>query len=127
MNTHKLTAPYFVLQSLTVLLWWLTLWLHPPSRLYFLPPRGADVFLLAFVPPDMVRIVVGGFFARTLCSGACASAGSALCVAVMALSYATPYWLAPSFLPTSAWASVSMMSADTLISAGLAIGYTSPP
>ena len=126
MNTRKLTAPYFFLQSLTVLLWWLTLWLHPPSRLYFLPPGGADVFLLAFGPPDMVLIVVGGFFAGALCRRKSASAGIALWVVVVALSYATLYCLALSFFTNSAWISVAMMSAATFLSAGLAIGYTTP-
>src|SRR5262245_56560362 len=126
MNTRKLTAPYFVLQSLTVLLWWLTLWLHPPSRLYFLPPGGADVFLLALGPPDMVLIVVGGFVARALCRRKSASAGIALWVVVVALSYATLYCLALSFFTNSAWVRVAMMSAATFLSAGLAIGYTTP-
>src|SRR5262245_52692621 len=108
MNTRKLTAPYFFLQSLTVLLWWLTLWVHPPSRLYFLPPGGADVFLLAFGPPDIVLIVVGGFVTGALCRRKSASAGIALWVVVVALSYGTLYCLALSFFTNSAWISVAM-------------------
>jgi protein-S-isoprenylcysteine O-methyltransferase Ste14 len=124
MNTRKLTAPYFVLQSLLVLLWWLALWLHPPSRLYFLPPGGSDVFLLAFGLPDIILIVIGGVVAGALCRRKSASAGIALWLVVGALSYATLYCLALSFFTNSAWISVAMMSAATFLSAGLAIVNT---
>src|SRR5215475_1514212 len=127
MNTRKLTAPYFVLQSLLVLLWWLTLWLHPPARSFFLPPGGADVFLLAFGLPDLVLIVAGGLVAARLCRRESASSGVALWLVVGALSYATLYCLALSLLTNSAWISVAMMSVSTFLSAGLAVVHTNPP
>jgi len=126
MNTRKLTAPYFVLQSLLVSLWWLTLWLHPPLRLFFLPPGGADVFLLAFGAPDLLLIVAGGFVAARLCRRKSASSIIALWLVVGALSYATLYCLALSFFTNSAWISVALMSAATFLSAGLAVVYTYP-
>ena len=126
MNTRKLTAPYFVLQSLLVSLWWLTLWLHPPLRLFFLPPGGADVFLLAFGAPDLLLIVAGGFVAARLCRRKSASSIIALWLVVGALSYATLYCLALSFFTNSAWVSVAMMSAATFMSAGLAVLHTNP-
>src|SRR5215813_10265350 len=127
MNTRKLTAPYFVLQSLLVSLWWLTLWLHPPLRLFFLPPGGADVFLLAFGAPDLLLIVAGGFVAARLCRRKSASSIIALWLVVGALSYATLYCLALSFFTNSAWISVALMSAATFLSAGLAVVHTNPP
>ena len=127
MNTRKLTAPYFATQSLLISLWWLTLWLYPPSRLFFLPPGGADVFLLAFWLPDIVLVVAGGLVAVALCRRKSVSAGIALWVVVGALSYATLYCLALSFFTDSAWVSVAMMSAATFLSAGLAVLYVSPP
>jgi protein-S-isoprenylcysteine O-methyltransferase Ste14 len=126
MNTRKLTAPYFATQSLLVSLWWLALWLHPPSRLFFLPPGGADVFLLAFWLPDIVLIVAGGLVTVALCRRRSASAGIALWVVVGALSYATLYCLALSLFTDSAWVSVAMMSTATFLSAGLAVLYLSP-
>src|SRR5262245_40583336 len=127
MNTRKLTAPYFVLQSLLVLLWWLTLWLHPPTRSFFLPPGGADVFLLAFGLPDLMLIVAGGLVAGRLCWRKSASSGIVLWLVVGALSYATLYCLALSLFTNSAWISVAMMSAATFLSAGLAVAHTIPP
>src|SRR5215510_9785609 len=126
MNTRKLTVPYFAAQSLLVSLWWLTLWLYPSSRSFFLPPGGADVFLLAFWLPDLVLIVAGGLVFVALRRRKSASAGIALWVVVGALSYATLYCLALSFFTNSAWVRVAMMSAATFLSAGLAIGYTTP-
>src|SRR5262245_17985586 len=127
MNTRKLTAPYLVLQSLLVSIWWLTLWLHPPTRLFFLPPGGDDVFLLAFGLPDLVLIVAGGLVAARLCWRESASSGIALWLVVGALSYATLYCLALSFFTNSSWISASMMSASTFLSAGLAVVHTNPP
>ncbi len=127
MSARELTGPYFVLQSLLISLWWVALWLNPPSRLFFLPPGGADVFLLAFWLPDLVFVIVGGLFAGTLCKRKIASAGAALWVVVGALSFETLYCLALSFFTNSAWISVAMMSAATFMSAALAIVYTTSP
>jgi protein-S-isoprenylcysteine O-methyltransferase Ste14 len=127
MNTRSLTVSYFGAQSLLVLLWWLTLWLHPPSRLFFLPPGGADVFLLAFWLPDLVLIVAGGLVAGALCRRRSAAAGIALWVVVGSLSYATLYCLALSSFTNSAWISVALMSMSTFLSAGLAVLYTNLP
>jgi predicted N-acetyltransferase YhbS/protein-S-isoprenylcysteine O-methyltransferase Ste14 len=127
MNTRELTAPYFVLQSLLVSLWWLMLWLHPPSRLIFLPPGGADILLPAFLIPDFVLIVAGGLIAGALCRRKSESAGVTLWIVVGALSYETLFCLALSFFTNSAWISVAMMSAATFMSIGLALVYTAPP
>ncbi|MGH9800186.1 MAG: hypothetical protein ACRD82_07460, partial [Blastocatellia bacterium] len=67
MNMRKLTAPYFALQALAVLVWWLVLWFHPPFRQHFLPPNGDEVFLLAFCLPDLSLIVIGSLAAGYFC------------------------------------------------------------
>jgi protein-S-isoprenylcysteine O-methyltransferase Ste14 len=126
MNTRKLTAHYFFAQSLMVLLWWLTLWLHPPTRVFFLPPGGDDVFLLAFGLPDIVLIVAGGLVAARLCWQKNSRSDVALWLVVGALSYATLYCLALSFFTNSAWISVALMLAATFLSAGLAVVHTNP-
>src|SRR5262245_56192944 len=127
MNTRELTAPYFVLQSLLVSLWWLLMWLHPPSRLIFLPPGGADILLPAFLIPDFVLIVAGGLIAGALCRRKSESAGVMLWIVVGALSYETLFCLALSFFTNSTWISVAIMSAATFMSIGMALVYTAPP
>lgn len=112
MNTRKLTPTYFALQALAVLAWWMTLWLQPNSRRFFMPPNSDEVFLLAFCLPDLALIVIGSFAASFLCHREKASANVALWLVVGSLGYATLYCLALSLLTDSAWISVVMMAAS---------------
>ncbi|MDX2041091.1 MAG: isoprenylcysteine carboxylmethyltransferase family protein [Acidobacteriota bacterium] len=112
MNISKLTAPYFVLQALAVLEWWLVLWFRPGHRKYFLPPNSDEVFLLAFCLPDLSLIVIGSLAASVLCWRQKAAAHVALWLVVGSLGYATLYCLALSLLTDSAWISVVMMAAS---------------
>lgn len=112
MNLRKLTAPYFALQAVAVLAWWLGLWLFPAFRRYFLPPNSDEVFLLAFCLPDLSLIVIGSFTAGYCCWREKAAANVALWLVIGSLGYATLYCLALSLFTNSAWISVVMMAAS---------------
>ncbi|MEK7831082.1 MAG: isoprenylcysteine carboxylmethyltransferase family protein [Acidobacteriota bacterium] len=127
MNTRKLTAPYFALQALAVLAWWLTLWFYPNSRRFFMPPNSDEVFLLAFCLPDLSLIVIGSFAASFLCRREKASANVALWLVVGSLGYATLYCLALSLFTDSAWLSVLMMAAPLGASLILALLFLYSP
>lgn len=112
MNLRKLTAPYFALQAVAVLAWWIALWLLPAFGQNFLPPNSDEVFLLAFCLPDLSLIVIGSFAASYLCAREKAAANVALWLVVGSLGYATLYCLALSLLTGSAWIGVVMMAAS---------------
>lgn len=126
MNLRKLTAPYFVLQALAVLEWWLVLRLRPDSRKYFLPPNSDDVFLLAFWLPDLALIVIGSLIAGYLCWRKSSAANVALWLVVGSVAYATQYCLALSLFTNSAWLSVVMMAASLGASLILVLLYLYP-
>lgn len=126
MNIRKLTPTYFALQALAVLAWWLTLWLQPNSRRFFMPPNSDEVFLLAFCLPDLALIVIGSFAASFLCSREKASTNVALWLVVGSLGYATLYCLALSLFTNSAWLSVVMMAASFGASLILALLFLYP-
>ncbi len=112
MNIRKLTAPYFALQALAVLAWWLVLWLYQESRRFFMPPNSDEVFLLAFCLPDLALIVIGSLAASFLTWREKAAASVALWLVIGSLGYATLYCLALSLFTNSAWISVVMMAAS---------------
>lgn len=127
MDIRKLTAPYFAIQALAVLAWWLTLWLYPNSRQFFMPPDSDEVFLLAFCLPDLALIVIGSLAASFLCWREKSSANVALWLVVGSLAYATLYCLALSLFTNSAWISVVMMGTSLGASINLTLLYLYPP
>ncbi|HEX9998729.1 MAG TPA: hypothetical protein VGB45_16460 [Abditibacterium sp.] len=60
---HYGGAIYLALQSLGAVLWWLVLWVYPPSRAYFRPSNAPDAVLLAFALPDFLLFIGAALWA----------------------------------------------------------------
>lgn len=111
-----MAAPYYALQGLLTLLWWLLLFLNPATRAHFQPPGSPTRDLLAFWLPDLLLVGLGSLAAGYLRARGSRSAPFLLWFVAGGMSYATLYCLALSLGTGAAWAGVVLMVPAMLLS-----------
>ncbi|MFP5262799.1 MAG: methyltransferase family protein [Blastocatellia bacterium] len=116
MSVRRWAAVYFASQGVAVILWWLLLILHPPSRSYFQMQSSPDATLLAFWLPDLALLAPGSLVASYLCFRGHRLELFALWFVSGAVSYAGLYCLAFALVTDAAWLGVALMLPAVLLS-----------
>jgi protein-S-isoprenylcysteine O-methyltransferase Ste14 len=116
MSVRRAAGGYFLIQGVTVLCWWLLLWVVPSTRGWFRMGSGADPTLMAFCLPDLILFGAGSLAAGGLCLRGSDLAPAALWGVSGAVSYAALYCLDYAWQADAGWWGVTLMLPAMLLS-----------
>lgn len=125
LNTRQKAAVYFILQGISVALWWATLWLKPEMRTYFVLERTSETSLLAFWPVDIIMLAVGSLITGVFFQFNNRHAHIPATLVAGGLGYAVLYTLGFALMTDTGWLGVLLMSPAAIWSGVFALAHSS--
>lgn len=124
MKVRHSAAIYFALQGLAIIAWWAVLFFIPAWRQYFVFERNSETSLMAFWLTDLSFLGIGSLVTGWLCFSDHEYKRIAAWFVTGAVSYATVYCLAFTFMTDTGWLGVTMMFPAMIWSGVFAVGMS---
>lgn len=124
MKVRHSAAIYFFVQGTAVIAWWMTLYLVPSTRQYFLLERSSERSLMAFWLADLSFLGIGSVITAWLCYCDHQYSRIASWFVTGAVSYATAYCLAFAWMTDVGWLGVTLMFPAMIWSGVFAVGLS---
>lgn len=125
MNTRQKAGAYFILQGISVALWWAMLWLKPEMRTYFVLERTSETSLLAFWPVDITMLALGSLVSGVLFLLNNRHAHIPATLVAGSFGYAVLYTLGFALMTDTGWLGVLLMSPAAIWSGIFALAHSS--
>jgi protein-S-isoprenylcysteine O-methyltransferase Ste14 len=123
-KVRRNAVTYFAIQGMAVLAWWIVLFVYPQYRAAFRLEPGSDTSLLSFLLPDVFLISLGSLAAAALVHFKNRFEVAVLWFVTGAISYASIYTFAFTFMTDRGWLGVGLMLAAALWSGVFSTGIT---